>query len=139
MYILHLLFALMQVAISKGNATELSTAAGMDALPNLSVVISDLGCCYIEPYNYNHVRVRICPDDMKLRFIIENIIHDKTQIPQINLENFWDNCPYGQQNPLYPWGWEIDYSEAEQLLLWTLQRGQDINCTDILANIWAIA
>lgn len=89
------------------------------------MVVSRTQVGYIEPRDCDHIRARICPNEESFR--------------KTNLDNFWDGCPHGQRSSVYPWSWEVPISEAERLLLWTLQRGQDIKCIDVLANIWEIA
>lgn len=131
------LFALMQVAIANGFATELSTVASSNnAMPNLLVIINDLGFGTIDPRETPHVRIRICQATMKLRFVVEGICD--TESVQVNLNKFWDSCPIGWRNPNHDWVWEVDYEDAEKLLLWTMQRGKDIKCPNILANEWSI-
>ena len=140
MDILNILFALMQVAVSHGAAAELSTLAGVDfPMPNLIVVLNNLGFGSLEPRDFPHVRIRICHEDYtnKLRFVIEDILHDNESI-SVNLDNFWNDCPYGNFNETLSWVWEVQSEDAEKLLLWTMQRGKDIKCPDILANAWSI-
>ena len=128
-FTLSVLFALMQMAISKGKEAHLTTAASASTpMPNLEIVLHDLGNFCLMPSDGSHVRVRICVNE-GIRFLVEYIDPtskaEKFFSAKVDLSKFWDGCPY-QNLSNDDIAYEVSVSDAENMLRWVLKRAENI-------------